>query len=75
MSKPSYPHNRRWTPFEVAIWLSALLFAIITGILYLTGVVGSLALMILGVIAAIVGLMRYRAEAEQEKRNADDHDE
>jgi hypothetical protein len=61
MKRPGYPRNRRWTRLEVAIWISALAFMVITGILVVTQVVGHWVLPVGGGIAAAVGLMRYRA--------------
>lgn len=75
VSKPGYFRNRQWTRLEVALWLIALAFTITSGILVVTKGVGHWMLPVGGGIAAAVGLMRYRAETEQKKRNADDHDE
>lgn len=72
---PGYLRNRGLTSLEVAISLFALAFMIIGGILVVTQVVGHWVLPVGGVIAAAVGLMRYRAETGRAKRNADDHDE
>lgn len=69
---PGFLQNQRWTRLEVAIWLSALVFVIATGILLATQVVGNWVLPVGGVISASLGLMRYRAEAEQKKRIAGD---
>lgn len=70
-----YLWNRRWTRLEVAVWLLALAFMITSGILLATQVVGHWVLPVGGVIAAALGLMRYRAEIEQKKGSADDHGE
>lgn len=58
---------RGWTRLEVAIWLFALAFVVIGGILLVTEVVGHWVLPVGGVIAMALGLMRYRAEAEQKR--------
>lgn len=67
--------SRRWTPLEVGICLSALIVTITLVVLVATDVVGSWALLVACAIAAAVSLMRYRAETEQKKRNADDQGE
>lgn len=72
---PGYLRNRGWTRLEVGVWLFALAFMITSGILLVTQVVGHWVLPVGGMIAAALGLMRYRAETEQEKRNADDQGE
>jgi hypothetical protein len=72
VNKPGYLRNRQWTRLEVAIWLFALAFIAISGILVVTHVAGLWVLPVGGGIAAALGLMRYRAETEQAKRNADD---
>jgi Flp pilus assembly protein TadB len=59
----------------VAIWLFALVAMITIGILFVTKVVGSWALLVGSGIVVAVALLRYRAETERAKRNADDHDE
>jgi len=58
-----------------AIWLLALVIVITVGILVVTKVIGSWALLISSGIVAVVGLLGYRAETERANRNADDHDE
>lgn len=63
------------TPLEVGIWISALIVTIILGILFVTKVVGTWVVLIPGGLAMGVGLMRYRAETEQKKRNADNDNE
>jgi Flp pilus assembly protein TadB len=75
MIKVGYLQSRRLTPLEVGIWFSALIVAIILGILFVTKVVGTWVVLIPCGLAMGVGLMRYRAETEQKKRNADDRDE
>lgn len=74
VSKPVFLRNREWTRLEVAMWLFLLVFMITSGILLVTQKVGHWVLPVGGLIAASLGLMRYRAEAERPKRNADDHD-
>jgi hypothetical protein len=66
-----YLRDRRWTRLEVAIWLFALVFAITSGVLLATDVVGDWVLPVGGVILLALGLMRYRAETRQKKRSAD----
>lgn len=73
--KAGYLKRRGWTRSEVAIWLFALAFVIIGGILLVTEVVGHWVLPVGGVIVLALGVMRYRAEAEQKRRNADDKGE
>jgi hypothetical protein len=75
MNKLGFLQNQRWTRLEVAIWLFALAFMATSGILLLTQGVGHWVLPVGGVIAASLGLMRYRAETEQKRRDADNHDE
>lgn len=62
-----YLRNRHWTRLEVAIWLFAVAFMVIGGALVLTQAVGYWVLAVGGVIAASLGLMRYRADAEWKK--------
>lgn len=59
--------NRGWTRVESAIWLLASFVAIIAGILVFADVIGSGVFLVTGVIATIVGLMRYRAETRVTK--------
>jgi hypothetical protein len=73
--KGDYLQSRRLTPLEVGIWISALIVAIILGILFITKVVGTWVVFITAGLAMGVGLMRYRAETEQKKRDADDQGE
>lgn len=75
VSRPGYLRKRSWTRLEVAIWLFALAFSTTSGIVVVTHVVGRWVLPVGGVIAAALGLMRYRAEAKQKKRFADHRDE
>jgi Flp pilus assembly protein TadB len=63
------------TPFEVRIFFSALIVTIALVVLAATDVVGPWALLVACAIAMAVSLMRYRAEIEQKKRNADDQGE
>jgi Flp pilus assembly protein TadB len=70
--KAGYLKSRGWTHLEVAIWLFALVLVVIGGILLVTEVVGHWVLPIGGVIVLALGLMRYRAEAAQKRRNAGD---
>lgn len=69
VNMPGYLRNQRWTRLEVVIWLFALAFMATSGILLVTQVVGPWVLPVGGVIAASLGLMRYRAETEQKKQN------
>jgi hypothetical protein len=66
-----YLQNRHWTRLEVAIWLLALALMVTGGVLVLTQAGGYWVLAVGGVIVASLGLMRYRADAERRKRNAD----
>lgn len=72
---PDYLQNRGWTRLEVGVWLFALAFMITGGILVVTQVVGHWILPVGGLVAAALGVMRYRAETEQKKRNADEEGE
>jgi len=60
----AYLRNQRWTRLEVAMWLFALAFITIGGVLVAAQVVGHWVLPVGGVMAAALGLMRYRAEAK-----------
>lgn len=73
--KFNYFQRKRWTTLEVGIWFSVLIVTISLVFLVATNVVGSWALIVACAIVAAVGLMRYRAETEQKKRNADDQGE
>jgi hypothetical protein len=66
--------NRRWTPLEVAIWFLALVAVIVSGALLVTKGTGSWALLIGSLLVVALALLRYRAEAVQENRNARNHD-
>jgi UPF0716 family protein affecting phage T7 exclusion len=70
--KFKYFQSKRWTALEVGVWFSVLIVTITLVILVATNVVGSWALIVACAIVAAVGLMRYRAETEQKKLNADD---
>lgn len=72
---PGYLRKRRWTRLEVTIWLIALAFTIVGGLLVVAQVVGHWVFPVGGAIAAALGLMRYRADTEQRKRSAHDRDE
>jgi hypothetical protein len=72
---PGFLQKQRWTRLEVAIWLFGFAFIVISGILLVTQTVGDWVLPVGGVIAAALGMLRYRADAEQRKRNADDRGE
>jgi Flp pilus assembly protein TadB len=65
----------RWTPLEVAIWLSALIITITLGVLVVTDAVGSWAVVVPGAMGVIVGLWRFRVETERKKRNPEDRSE
>jgi hypothetical protein len=69
--KGGYLKRRGWTRGEVAIWLFALAVVIIGGILLVMEVVGHWVLPVGGVILLALGVMRYRADAKQKIRNAD----
>jgi membrane protein implicated in regulation of membrane protease activity len=70
-----YFQRKRWSAFEVGIWFSAAIITITLVSLVATNVAGSWALIVACAIVAAVGLMRYRAETEQKKRNASDRGE
>jgi Flp pilus assembly protein TadB len=70
-----YLNRRGWMRGEVAIWIFALAFAIMGCILLVTEVVGHWVLPVGGVIVLALGLMRYRAETRQKRRNAGDRNE
>lgn len=72
MIKFNYLQSRGWTPLEVRIWLSALIVTITLVVLVATDLVGPWALLVASAIVMGFGLMRYRAETKQAKRNADD---
>jgi Flp pilus assembly protein TadB len=63
--------NRGWSRLEAAIWFFGLAFILIAVILVIIEVAGNWLLLVAGVIPVAIGLMRYRAEAEQKKRSAD----
>jgi hypothetical protein len=63
-----YFNGRRWTRWELIVWLSALVVGLALGILAVTNVIGRWALMVAPAVGAAVGLMRYRAETEQNKQ-------
>jgi Flp pilus assembly protein TadB len=73
--KFGYLQSRGWTPLEVRIFLAALIVTITLVVLVATAVMGSWALLVACAIAGAVSLMRYRAETEQKRRNADDQGE
>jgi hypothetical protein len=54
--------KRRWTRLELSIWISAVAFLIIAGILVVTQLVGDWVLLVGSGIGVAVSLMRYRAE-------------
>lgn len=62
-----YLNVQPWTRREVFVWLSALIVAVCFGVLFLTNVLGSWALLVAPILALGVGSMRYRNEV---KRNA-----
>jgi hypothetical protein len=72
VNKPGYLRSLGRTRLEVSIWLFAVAFMITSGILLITDKVGHWVILVGGLIAAGLGLMRYRSEAAQKKRNADD---
>lgn len=61
--------GRGWTRLEVAIWLFALAVVIVSDILLVAEVVGHWVLFLGGAILLALGVMRYRADAEQKRRN------
>jgi Flp pilus assembly protein TadB len=74
VNKLIYRGGPPWSPLEVALWISGVLVLIIGGILLASNVVGSWVVILLGVISVALGLLRYRAQAEQKRRNADDRE-
>jgi len=60
--------GQRWTRGELAVCLSALVIAIVLGILHLANLVGSWVLILLGLMTTAVGLMRYPAETRGKGR-------
>lgn len=69
-----YLKSRGWTRLEGAIWLIAMAVVIVSEILLVAGVVGHWVLFLGGAILLALGLMRYQAETNQKRRNADDMD-
>lgn len=69
---PGFLQKQRWTRLEVTVWLFGFAFIVISGILLVTQTVGGWVLPVGGVIAAALGLMRYRANAAKKEQNADD---
>jgi hypothetical protein len=59
-------NGQPWTRREVVIWLLALIVAVVLGVLFITNVLGSWALLIAPFLGLGVGSMRYRAEARQD---------
>ena len=55
--------SRRWTRREVTVWLSASILAITLGVLAVTNLLGSWALVIAYFVVVGVAFMRYRAES------------
>lgn len=70
MIKLNHRWGPRWTRLEVALWLSALVFTLTLGFLAAINVIGAWALIVQSVLVGIVGLLRYRAETEQKKRDS-----
>jgi Flp pilus assembly protein TadB len=50
-----------------AIWLLALIIAVVLGLLVVTDAVGSWAVVVPGALGVIVALWRYRVETERKK--------
>jgi hypothetical protein len=61
-------NGQRWTRREVLIWLSAMIVAVILGVLFATNVLGSWVLLVAPILTFGVVLMRYRAEARFARR-------
>jgi uncharacterized membrane protein YoaK (UPF0700 family) len=59
-----YFNGKPWTRREVLIWLLVLIVAVILGVLIVTNVLGSWALLVASIFSLGVALMRYRAEAK-----------
>jgi hypothetical protein len=62
MVKPSRLKSLPWTRREIAVWVSALIAVITLGVLVITNVLGSWALIPASMIGSAVGLLRYRRE-------------
>jgi Flp pilus assembly protein TadB len=62
----------KWTPLEVAIWLSALIITIILGVLVVTDAVGSWAVVVPGAMGVTGALWRFRVEAERKRQSPED---
>lgn len=69
--KPIYLFGKPWTRREVLIWLSALIVMVVFGVLSVTNVLGSWALLVVCVFALGVALMRYRAEVKWNGRRVE----
>jgi hypothetical protein len=65
----------RWTPLEVAIWLSALIITITLGVLLFTDAVGSWVAVVPGAMGVGVALWRYRVEAQRKEQIPEDQSE
>jgi len=74
MNRPGYRRGRRWNRLEVAIWISALIAVTTAAILVATKVVGPWLLIVSAALVIVLGLNRYRVEAEQADRNPDDRE-
>ena len=75
MNRRGYLRRRPWTRPEVAIWFAALIVTVGGGILFAANAVGPWVLIIGCGIVMVLGLLRYRAEAEQASRTVDEGDE
>jgi predicted anti-sigma-YlaC factor YlaD len=64
--------ENKWTPLEIAIWLSALAVTIILGIMVVTEAIGSWAGIVPGAMGVLLALWRYRVEAERKKQTPED---
>lgn len=56
----------------MAIWVLALIVVVPLGVLWAAEIVGDWVLLVGPGILLALSLMRYRVEAEQKRRNADD---
>lgn len=59
-------NGQPWTRREVAIWLSALLVAVILDVLFVVDVLGSWVLLVAPVLTFGLVSMRYRAQARRD---------
>jgi hypothetical protein len=56
-------NGQSWTRREVVIWLSAMIVAVVLGVLFITKVLGSWVLLVAPTLSLGVVFMRYRADS------------